>query len=132
MQPQPHDQARASSVRSRELLAIAGLFAFGLILRIVRLDVLPNGLFCDEASAGYDAYALLQTGKDQFGASWPLFARSFGDYDEASYRYLAESIRMHPDQNTLAAMMEHSGLADVQYWNLAGGIVAVHRGIRYT
>jgi demethylmenaquinone methyltransferase/2-methoxy-6-polyprenyl-1,4-benzoquinol methylase len=51
--------------------------------------------------------------------------------DEASYRYLAESIRMHPDQETLRAMMERAGLEDVEYFNLAAGVVALHRGVRY-
>ena len=50
--------------------------------------------------------------------------------DEASYRYLAESIRMHPDQATLKGMMEGAGLSRVQVYNLTGGIVAVHRGFR--
>jgi demethylmenaquinone methyltransferase/2-methoxy-6-polyprenyl-1,4-benzoquinol methylase len=51
--------------------------------------------------------------------------------DDASYRYLAESIRMHPDQETLLGMMRDAGLEDCRYHNLAGGIVAVHRGYRY-
>jgi demethylmenaquinone methyltransferase/2-methoxy-6-polyprenyl-1,4-benzoquinol methylase len=51
--------------------------------------------------------------------------------DEASYRYLAESIRMHPDQETLAAMMKDAGLEDVRFHNLAGGIVALHVGCVY-
>ena len=50
--------------------------------------------------------------------------------DAAAYRYLAESIRMHPDQPTLAAMMERSGLGHVEYFNLAAGAVAVHRGYK--
>jgi demethylmenaquinone methyltransferase/2-methoxy-6-polyprenyl-1,4-benzoquinol methylase len=50
--------------------------------------------------------------------------------DAAAYRYLAESIRMHPDQPTLAAMMERTGLEQVEYFNLAAGAVAVHRGIK--
>ncbi len=48
--------------------------------------------------------------------------------DEAAYRYLAESIRMHPDQETLKAMMREAGLANVEYFNLTGGVVALHRG----
>ena len=48
--------------------------------------------------------------------------------DEASYRYLAESIRMHPDQDTLREMMRTAGLVRCGYHNLTGGIVAVHRG----
>ena len=50
--------------------------------------------------------------------------------DEASYRYLAESIRQHPDQDTLKAMMESAGLARVDVRNLSAGIVAIHRGYR--
>jgi len=50
--------------------------------------------------------------------------------DAAAYRYLAESIRMHPDQPALAAMLEGAGLAQVEYFNLAAGAVAVHRGYK--
>jgi demethylmenaquinone methyltransferase/2-methoxy-6-polyprenyl-1,4-benzoquinol methylase len=50
--------------------------------------------------------------------------------DAESYRYLAESIRMHPDQATLKAMMQASGFAHVDVHNLAGGIVALHVGIK--
>ena len=50
--------------------------------------------------------------------------------DADSYRYLAESIRMHPDQETLKGMMETAGLERVEYTNLTGGIVALHRGIK--
>jgi demethylmenaquinone methyltransferase/2-methoxy-6-polyprenyl-1,4-benzoquinol methylase len=51
--------------------------------------------------------------------------------DDASYRYLAESIRMHPDQQTLLEMMQTAGFEGCRYHNLTGGIVAVHRGYRY-
>ena len=51
--------------------------------------------------------------------------------DSDSYRYLAESIRMHPDQDTLRDMMETAGLEGCRYHNLTGGIVALHRGYRY-
>lgn len=50
--------------------------------------------------------------------------------DEASYRYLAESIRMHPDQATLKAMMETAGLQRVEFFNLSAGVVALHRGVK--
>jgi demethylmenaquinone methyltransferase/2-methoxy-6-polyprenyl-1,4-benzoquinol methylase len=50
--------------------------------------------------------------------------------DEASYRYLAESIRVHPDQETLRSMMEQVGLENVEYFNLTAGVVALHRGYR--
>lgn len=50
--------------------------------------------------------------------------------DEHAYRYLAESIRRHPDQPTLKGMMETAGFERVEYFNLSAGIVAVHRGFR--
>jgi demethylmenaquinone methyltransferase/2-methoxy-6-polyprenyl-1,4-benzoquinol methylase len=68
----------------------------------------------------YDAYSfklLPKMGK--------LFA---GDSD--SYQYLAESIRMHPDQKTLKEMMEQAGFSRCDYHNLTGGIVALHRGFK--
>lgn len=52
-----------------------------------------------------------------------------GDAD--SYRYLAESIRMHPDQQTLKQIMEKAGFERVEYYNLTGGIVAIHRGYKF-
>ncbi len=51
--------------------------------------------------------------------------------DAAAYRYLAESIRQHPDQATLAEMLRAVGLAEVEVFNLAAGVVAVHRGYRF-
>lgn len=51
--------------------------------------------------------------------------------DSESYQYLAESIRMHPDQETLKGMMETAGFDRATYTNLTGGIVAVHRGFKY-
>lgn len=68
----------------------------------------------------YDAYSF---------RVMPLMGRLVAG-DAGSYRYLAESIRMHPDQSTLKALMEQAGFSRVDYYNLAGGIVAVHRGFR--
>jgi demethylmenaquinone methyltransferase/2-methoxy-6-polyprenyl-1,4-benzoquinol methylase len=51
-----------------------------------------------------------------------------GDAD--SYRYLVESIRMHPDQETLKAMMETAGFERCEYFNQTGGVVAIHRGYK--
>jgi demethylmenaquinone methyltransferase/2-methoxy-6-polyprenyl-1,4-benzoquinol methylase len=59
----------------------------------------------------------------------PLLGRLVAK-DEASYRYLAESIRMHPDQETLLGMLRAAGLENCRYHNLSGGIVALHRGWR--
>ena len=80
----------------------------------------------------------------EFSRPWKPLARAYDAYsfnvlprigkyvarDEAAYRYLAESIRMHPDQETLKAMMQAAGLAKVEYFNLAAGVVALHRGYK--
>lgn len=60
----------------------------------------------------------------------PLMGRLVAN-DAESYRYLAESIRMHPDQQTLRDLMQAAGFESVEYYNLTGGIVAVHRGYKY-
>ena len=51
--------------------------------------------------------------------------------DKESYQYLAESIRMHPDQDTLKGMFENAGFERCDYHNLTGGIVALHRGYKF-
>ncbi len=74
----------------------------------------------------------------------PLLSRAYDTYsfnvlptlgrlvagDSDSYRYLAESIRMHPDQETLKGMMEDVGFARCEFYNMTGGIVALHRGFK--
>ncbi|MHB1282847.1 MAG: class I SAM-dependent methyltransferase, partial [Metallibacterium scheffleri] len=59
----------------------------------------------------------------------PRLGRLFA-HDADSYQYLAESIRKHPDQATLKAMMENAGLESVSVHNLSAGIVAIHRGYK--
>lgn len=59
----------------------------------------------------------------------PLMGKLIAN-DEASYRYLAESIRMHPDQDTLKGMMQEAGFERCDYHNLTGGIVALHKGFK--
>ena len=59
----------------------------------------------------------------------PLMGRLIAN-DSDSYQYLAESIRKHPDQNTLLGMMEDAGFCQCDFHNMTGGIVALHRGIK--
>jgi len=68
----------------------------------------------------YDAYSF---------SILPKIGKFVAD-DEDSYRYLAESIRMHPDQETLRDMMEDAGFVKCDFHNLTGGIVALHRGFK--
>lgn len=59
----------------------------------------------------------------------PMMGKLITD-DADSYRYLAESIRMHPDQETLLGMMQDAGLERCDYYNLTGGVVALHKGYK--
>ena len=80
----------------------------------------------------------------EFSRPWKPLTRAYDAYsftvlpalgkyvarDEAAYRYLAESIRMHPDQETLKSLMLAAGLGRVEYFNLSAGVVALHRGYK--
>lgn len=68
----------------------------------------------------YDTYSF---------AVWPRLGKLVVN-DSESYQYLAESIRMHPDQDTLKAMMDEAGYGRTEYFNMIGGIVALHRGFK--
>ncbi|HEY5764186.1 MAG TPA: bifunctional demethylmenaquinone methyltransferase/2-methoxy-6-polyprenyl-1,4-benzoquinol methylase UbiE [Rhodocyclaceae bacterium] len=86
-----------------------------------RLLVLEFSKVCKPLAPAYDFY------------SFQVLPR-LGDLvakDSESYRYLAESIRMHPDQESLKAMMEAVGFERVDYFNLTAGVVALHRGFRF-
>lgn len=85
-----------------------------------KLLVLEFSKVCDTLAPAYDWYSF---------NILPWLGKMVAK-DEASYRYLAESIRMHPDQATLADMLRNAGFANVDYFNLSAGIVALHEGLR--
>ncbi len=73
---------------------------------------------------------LLERAYDAYSFSvLPMMGKLIAN-DSDSYKYLAESIRMHPDQSTLKSMMDDAGFSQTQYYNLSGGIVALHKGIK--
>jgi len=86
-----------------------------------RLLVLEFSQVWEPLAGVYDAYS--------FGLL-PWMGKVVAD-DEASYRYLAESIRKHPDQETLKSVMANAGFDKVDYFNLSAGVVALHRGFKY-
>jgi len=86
-----------------------------------RLLVLEFSKVWEPLAAAYDVYSFKLL---------PWLGEKVAN-DADSYRYLAESIRMHPDQNTLQIMMEQAGLEKVEYFNLTAGVVALHRGYKF-
>lgn len=85
-----------------------------------RLLVLEFSKVWQPLSKVYDAYSFKLL---------PLMGKLLAK-DAESYQYLAESIRMHPDQETLKQMMTDAGLSKVDYYNLAAGVVALHKGYK--
>jgi len=72
---------------------------------------------------------LVEKAYDAFSSLWPAAGKAItGDAD--SYRYLVESIRMHPDQETLLEMMQSAGLVNCKYHNVMNGICAIHLGFK--
>ena len=68
------------------LIIILGL---AFLLRVIFLGTIPNGFYCDEASNGYDAYSILQTGRERYGELLSLFLKGLGnDYRESIYVFL--------------------------------------------
>lgn len=65
---------------NKRFILIFLIVSLSLFLRLYKLSSIPNGLYSDETSLGYNAYSLLKTGKDEFGNTWPLTLKSFGDY----------------------------------------------------
>ncbi|WP_111642962.1 bifunctional demethylmenaquinone methyltransferase/2-methoxy-6-polyprenyl-1,4-benzoquinol methylase UbiE [Marinimicrobium alkaliphilum] len=74
--------------------------------------------------------SLLEKAYDTYSFKVLPFMGKLVTNDADSYRYLAESIRMHPDQDTLKSMMESAGFVNVDYHNMTGGVVALHKGIK--
>jgi len=72
---------------------------------------------------------LISKAYDGYSALWPIVGKLVtGDAD--SYRYLVESIRMHPDQETLKGMMENAGFSDCRFHDVMGGVCAIHIGFK--
>ena len=72
---------------------------------------------------------LVSKAYDGYSALWPIVGKLVtGDAD--SYRYLVESIRMHPDQETLKSMMENAGFSDCRFHDVMGGVCAIHVGFK--
>jgi len=72
---------------------------------------------------------LLEGAYQAFQSLWPGLGKLLVN-DADSYQYLVESIRVHPDQKALKLMMTDAGFAEVEYHDLAGGIAAIHRGVK--
>ena len=102
--------------KQRALKAMYGALKPGGRLLILEFSHPDNQAF----RAAYDLYSFRVL---------PLIGKLVTN-DEASYRYLAESIRMHPDQETLKEMMQQAGFERCDFHNLTAGVVAIHRGYK--
>ncbi|OGE16336.1 hypothetical protein A3F00_02320 [Candidatus Daviesbacteria bacterium RIFCSPHIGHO2_12_FULL_37_11] len=76
------------NTKYQAMLIMIVIIILAAVLRLIVLDKYPAGLNADEAAIGYNAYSLLQTGKDEYGTPFPLSFKSFGDYKPGLYFYL--------------------------------------------
>ncbi len=102
--------------KEKALASMTRVLKPGGRLLILEFSKPTNSLLSD----AYDKYSF---------TALPLMGKLIAN-DSESYKYLAESIRMHPDQETLKDMMEHAGLDNCRYHNMTGGIVALHTGVK--
>src|SRR5258706_13371060 len=72
----------------KKILIILAIMGLGSFLRLYNLSNSPSGLNADEAALGYNAYSLIQTGRDEHGHPWPINFESFGDFKPALYGYI--------------------------------------------
>lgn len=100
-------------------LALVVILFLGIVPRFYKLGDIPRGFFCDEAAIGYNAYKILTTGKDEYGKSFPIFFRSFGDYKNPVPIYSVIPLVAFLGLNELAVR-----LASVIYG--AGGVAAIY------
>lgn len=129
-------QTRAEALPFADASFNCAVIGFGLrnftdkdaALRDLRRVLVPGGvLLILEFSKPENQ--LLETAYTAFQALWPGMGKLVAG-DASSYRYLVESIKLHPNQEALKLMMQDAGFQDVEYHNFVGGIAAIHRGVR--
>lgn len=100
----PPSSAPARGGRARALLLVLVILG-GVALYTFRVTRNPAGFFIDESSVAYNAYTISQSGQDEFGNSWPLFFRAFGEYKNPVFIYLLAALFKVTGPNILTARM---------------------------
>ncbi len=75
-------------MKIKQWIILLLILMLAIFLRFWQLGETPQGFYCDEAALGYNAYSIMENGKDEFGKSWPVLFRSFGDFKTPIYIYL--------------------------------------------
>ena len=103
------EKRRNSWQRHRWAILLAIVLAFGTALYTYKVTRNPTGFFVDESSIAYNAYTISQSGKDEFGNSWPLYFRAFGDYKNPVYIYLLAALFKLTGPSILTARLLGAG-----------------------
>ncbi|MDE2588384.1 MAG: hypothetical protein KGL95_01790, partial [Patescibacteria group bacterium] len=94
---------------------VTAIFIFGIVLRFYHFPIIPPGLYPDETAIGYNAYSIIQTGKDEYGVPMPLYFRSFDDYKMPGYIYTVALVMKAVGTNAFA----------VRFPSALSGVVAI-------
>lgn len=97
-------------------IILASVILLGFFVRTVSLSTYPAGLNADEAAIGYNAWSLINTGRDEHGARWPLVFRSFDDYKPPIYFYLVLPFVYFLDLTVLAVRLPSAILGTISIW----------------
>lgn len=92
------------------------ILILGIGLRFCQLGQTPKGFYLDEAALGYNAYSIMETGRDEFGKSWPLLFRSFGDFKAPIYTYLLIPIYKIFGMNVWSTRLLSVGMGVIGIW----------------
>src|SRR5712691_7014884 len=119
------------SERYRLPLLFVILLVCGATLYTYRVTRNPAGFFVDESSIAYNAYTISQSGQDEFGNSWPLYFRAFGDYKNPVYIYLLAALFKLTGPSILVARLlgAFAGVAAAVLLGLLAGRISRRRDV---
>lgn len=101
-------------LKNKWILLVLIVF-LGFFLRFYKLDLVPSGLYVDEAVVGYNAYSFWKTGADEYGKKWPILLKSFDAYSSPIYTYVT----------TIPVAVLGLGEFSVRFWSAVAGTIAI-------
>lgn len=103
-------------MNKRQWILLILILILAIFLRFWQLGETPKGFYLDESALGYNAYSIMETGKDEFGKSWPILFRSFGDFKAPIYTYLLIPIYKIFGMSVWSTRLLSAGMGVIGIW----------------